>query len=1041
MKRVAVMLTAGLVVLGCQTARDDGGTISQLKNVEPDLNEYPVDDSLVSAMAGYREFLNTTPNHVLAPEAMRRLADLEIEKEYGVMGKNADIVALPLPASEMRGDGPVVISAHKGAGTVPARESDAAFENRATAQMALPADESDAAQLPEGAQDVDLSGPRQAIETYQKILHDFPWYERNDQVLYQMARAYDELGESDEAMRVIDRLVAQYPRSKYLDEVYFRRGEYYFVRRKYHDAEVAYQAVATMGQASSFYELSLYKLGWSLYKQEFYEEALHQYFALLDYKVASGYDFDAHHEEEEARRIEDTLQVVSLSLSNLGGPEVIGEYFATNGNRGYEDRVYRYFAEFYLTKRRYNDAATVYRSFVALYPHHAVAPHFGMRVIEIYDQGGFSKLVLDSKKDFATRYGLHAEYWQYFDVNQSPEVLRYVKSNFKDLANHYHAQYQDPSKADEKATNFAEATHWYRELLDSFHDDPEAPPINYQLADLLREQQDFAGAAQEYERTAYDYLPHEKAAAAGYAAIYAHREYLKVVSEDAKLAAKRDTVTSSLRFADTFPQHEHAAVVLGAAAEDLYEMEDFPLARNSAMQLIERFPNADPAVVRRAWLVTAHSSFALAEYSQAEQAYARVLAATPEQDESHPALVENLAASIYKQGEHANEVGDYRAAADNFLRIKQVAPTSKIRAGAEYDAGAALIHLQDWNAAAKVLDDFRLANPGHELEKEATKQIAFVQREAGELSQSAAEYERVATESDDPALRAEALLLAGNLYEQSHSTDRALAVYSRYVEQFPKPVEAAVDTRAKIAEIFKAAGDTARYHEQLEQIVRLDASAGGERTDVTRNVAARSALTLAGPLYERFAAIRLQQPFDKSLRDKRHEMDAAITAFSDLVSYEVGEVTAAATFYLAEIYSNFSRSLIESERPSGLAAGKLQDYEDALQEEAFPFEERAIAVHEKNLELMRGGIYNAWTQKSLARLAELMPGRYAKAEISSGYLDLIDQYSYHAPEQPVPERAPTETLEQPTADADLPADNTTEQQTKTYPGVANAITQ
>jgi TolA-binding protein len=137
-------------------------------------------------------------------------------------------------------------------------------------------------------------------------------------------------------------------------------------------------------------------------------------------------------------------------------------------------------------------------------------------------------------------------------------------------------------------------------LLDSFHDDADAPPINYQLADLLREQQDFAGAAREYERTAYEYPAHEKAAAAGYAAIYAHREYLKVVSEDAKVAAKRATVTSSLRFADTFPQHEHAAVVLGAAAEDLYEMQDFPLARSSALQLIERFPNADPSVFRRA---------------------------------------------------------------------------------------------------------------------------------------------------------------------------------------------------------------------------------------------------------------------------------------------------------------------------------------------------------------------------------------------------------------------------------------------------------
>ena len=268
----------GSSLLGCQTARDESGTISQLRNVEPDLNEYAVDDSLVSAMAGYREFLNATPNHAMAPEAMRRLADLEIEKEYGVMGKSASVVALPLPESDARGDAPVAISAHKAAvSTAPARESDKAFEDRATAETALlDADELDLAELPESVKEFDLSGPRQAIKTYKKILNDYPWYERNDQVLYQMARAYDELGLSDQAMGVIDRLIAEYPRSKYLDEVYFRRGEYFFVRRKYRDAETAYQAVATMGESSSFYELSLYKLGWSLYKQEFYEEALHQ---------------------------------------------------------------------------------------------------------------------------------------------------------------------------------------------------------------------------------------------------------------------------------------------------------------------------------------------------------------------------------------------------------------------------------------------------------------------------------------------------------------------------------------------------------------------------------------------------------------------------------------------------------------------------------------------------------------------------------------------------------------------------------------------
>ena len=68
-----------------------------------------------------------------------------------------------------------------------------------------------------------------------------------------------------------------------------------------------------------------------------------------------------------------------------------------------------------------------------------------------------------------------------------------------------------------------------------------------------------------------------------------------------------------------------------------------------------------------------------------------------------------------------------------------------------------------------------------------------------------------------------------------------------------------------------------------------------------------------------------------------------------------------------------------------------------IEEEAYPFEEQAIDVHEKNFELLAGGVYNAWVQQSLDKLALLMPGRYAKNEISSGYLGSIDSYAYRMP--------------------------------------------
>ena len=132
--------------------------------------------------------------------------------------------------------------------------------------------------------------------------------------------------------------------------------------------------------------------------------------------------------------------------------------------------------------------------------------------------------------------------------------------------------------------------------------------------------------------------------------------------------------------------------------------------------------------------------------------------------------------------------------------------------------------------------------------------------------------------------------------------------------------------------------------------------------------------------------MKLRQPFETSLQDKQQRMDATIEAMDRLVDYEIADVTAAATYYMAETYFNFSRSLVESERPTDLKPADLEAFEMDLDEKAFPFEEKAISVHEKNMELLHAGVFNAWTEKSLGRLTELMPGRYAKHETSSGFL-------------------------------------------------------
>jgi tetratricopeptide (TPR) repeat protein len=1006
-----LVLLLPLIFAGCQSGIDESGTIAQLRNMKLEIQEEPLEGGLEKAIEGYQRFLAMTPDSTLTPEAIRRLADLKVEREYGHLtgGASEDRTQVVLSAPE-RVSPPEsalvetsgALSDQVSAGLPAQSESGPDFERWANRTPNVV--DTTAGAATEGADDLERAGALEAIELYKKLLNDYPLYERNDQVLYQMSRAYEELGRIDESMEVTGRLVRDFPRSRYIDEVQFRRAEYFFVHRRYLDAEDAYASIINIGVGSSFFPFALYKMGWTFYKQDLYEDALHKFIALLDYKVSTGYDFAQIEDEQERKRMDDAFRVISLSFSNLGGADSVVEYFSSQGQRSYEDRIYSHLGEFYFDKRRYNDATATYEAFVSRNVLHQMSPHFHMRVIEIHAAGGFPSLVLDSKKEFARNYGLQAEYWQHFEPSGRPEVLAYLKTNLTDLANHYHALYQDQRHLEQRPANFDQALHWYRQFLTSFPLETESPTINYQLADLLLENSLYGQAAVEYEKTAYDYPPHEKTSTAGYAAVYAFREQLGTAPESDRDLVKREVVRSSLKFAETFPEHEKAAIVLGAAADDLYDMKDFEPAVTAARRLIEEFPGAEVDVLRGAWLVVAHASYELLRFSEAETAYVNVLAMLPAGDKSRDDLNDNLAASIYKQGEQANATGDYRAAADHFLRVSHMAPTSKIRATAEFDAAAALIHLKDWVMAASVLTGFRDVFPGHDLLPEVTKKIAYVYREDGKLAQAASEYERIERESLDPEVRREALLIAAELHEEAGSRDSALDVYIRYVEYFPRPVELNLETRSRIAEMLNEANDRESYLKELGTIVFIDATAGDDRTVRTRFLAAHAALILAEPGYDRFVEVRLEQPFDVNLRRKRDLMKATTQEFSKLIDYEIGDVTAAATFYLAEIYAHFSVALMESERPSGLSPLELEQYELAIEEQAYPFEEQAIAVHESNLKLIGLGVYNDWIDRSLQKLAEFVPARYARPEEVSGIVSSLDSYIVETgrPVPPVP---------------------------------------
>ena len=74
-----------------------------------------------------------------------------------------------------------------------------------------------------------------------------------------------------------------------------------------------------------------------------------------------------------------------------------------------------------------------------------------------------------------------------------------------------------------------------------------------------------------------------------------------------------------------------------------------------------------------------------------------------------------------------------------------------------------------------------------------------------------------------------------------------------------------------------------------------------------------------------------------------------------------------------------------SQRPGDLSEEELEQYDILLEEQAFPFEEKAIEIHTSNADRTKDGFYDQWIKKSIELLAELQPVRYQKPEKTQIY--------------------------------------------------------
>ncbi len=810
-----------------------------------------------------------------------------------------------------------------------------------------------------------------AIASYEEVLKQHPFEKDNDWILYQLARAYEMIGQIDKTLVVLERLVGQYPKSGLVAESLFRIGELRFSQGDYQRAEKSYAEVLKSANPS-LHDKALYMHGWTQYKQDEYQSALDTFLDVLVRIEQNRGKLDSA-EAVEA----DTLRISSLIASLLNGPETLQQAIARKGYKQMAPALYKRLYQFYLDAERYQDAASTAQSYITQYDESPERIDFHVLKVAAYEKGRLPSQAWQEKELVVSELAPDGRYWN----QQSPESQARINGllyDYMDELGQRSYALSSQRKGEERNRHLLAATGYFNRMVELFPREEGSAQASMLAGESYYQMKNWAGAIQAYERAGYFYTDYSRRAEAAYAAILAYGEAIKLQPHDLALRAAR--VKALVRFAGAFRDDPRALPAILLAASEEYEQEHYPASLNLAKQVTTASKDKD--VLRSAWQVEGHAAFALDRYTDAETAYSQALALRKPSDTDYQSLTDNLAASIYSLGEMRERQGNMQAALTEYQRVIAVAPTSSVRINAQYDAAMRAIDLAHWSEAKDLLNEFRQRFPSHTLTGGVGEKLVYVYLQSDEKGLAANELRRLSDTDTDPERKRLAVWQAADLYVQAEDRDSAIKLYEDYVKQYPRPFEDAVQGRQLLVELNEQAGRKSQMEGWQNQLVAFEEKGGNDRTPATKTLAAAATWSLLQPDKQAYDQVRLTLPLTKSLARKQALLKSLVGQLNQMLSYGISEYTTAANHMMGELYQQLGKDILESERPKNLSELEGEQYTLLLEEQAYPFEDKAIELLEQNASRTQNGIYDDWVKESYAALSELLPVRYNKQEVA-----------------------------------------------------------
>lgn len=829
-----------------------------------------------------------------------------------------------------------------------------------------------------------------AIEMCYAILERFPRNNFKDRVLYRLAICHLDEGNREKAQKYFSDLIFEFPQSSFVAEAHFRIGEYYFAKRNFPEA-IKHYSQLLQSWDNPYFNMSLYKLGWSYYNVEDYVSSITTFVYLLgDIRLLEQAETKILGKTNSDLRKE-AIDYVAICFTEFGGP-LEAKRFLIDKKKGSEDynlHVFLKMGDIYQKRNFYPDEILNYKTILDIWPFYQYAPVIQQKIVDAYESDLQPEKAMEERVLLVDRYGPGSKW-----LNQYPEgqirndAIVQAEKALYDYATYYQAVAQEKKRDRE----YLVAIEKYRDFLKKFPRAKQAAEVNFYLAECLYEVEKFEEAADEYSKVLTLYGPSEHLDAAAYNRILAYYNILEknpatdtltfyledflgsqtAQPDPIKVGNKiqKDLLRACNDFVIMLPQSERMEEVLVKYGETLYNLKQYAMAARVYQKLVTDFK--DGKFYAQAYSLLAQAHFQAGNFDEAAKTSEALI--TNFKDSTH--LVSKaqklVASSGFKRAENFSKQNEPQKAADSFVQVAlsttdpEIAKVAIFRAATQYDS------LGDYKKATQVLEKMVTQRPDFDFAPELYFKAATLHERESVWNWAVIDYMKIVDNFPKSILAPKAHFRTGECYENQQKwplaeTTFKLMLDANYPNADPDDLLLAL---YKVGEIRYNQKNLAGAEDAFQNTVRKYIDLKKELKQADEYYPAKAQYFLGEISNEEFQQVKIQEPFETTLPQKKNLFNKTLRNYSNAIKFSIAEWATAAYFKIGQLYEDYAQALIQIPLGAELSPDQIEEQRMKIRRELGT---EALKYYRTNVaQAEKASIQNEWVDKSRERMQKLI---------------------------------------------------------------------